>query len=154
MTRSAISTARLWRQMSPCPVPKSTLPSFVVNTQHVQRSCRVMLACLPVLRACEVTRLDQDQTAFTAEGLVLTEVRTAQPTAFRVTAMLVRKDTLDDKYLFTAMVSVWIEKSPGCPADYGRVLRFKCRQGQHRQTVHHAGKPSCLPGIDPHRLKV
>ena len=70
----------------------------------------------------QVTSFDENQTAFTAEGLMLAEVGAAHPAASRVAAVLIGEHAFHHKNFFAAKVAVWVEEGAGCPTHHGGVL--------------------------------
>ena len=82
----------------------------------------------------QVPGLYQNQAPFTAKGLMLAEMGTANPATLRVVPIFVRKDPLHHEYFFTTVMAMGIEKSARRPAHHGSVLRAELGQWQYLQT--------------------
>jgi len=115
---------------------------------HARQVGEISEKCLTRARVglCDgqVTCFYENGAAFTTEGSVSTQMRTAYPGPGSVAAELILKDAFQHINLLTAVMSMGIEPRPRRPAHQSGVLAAELRKGQHRKTRHKPCKPGGL----------
>ena len=110
--------------------------------------------CAVLSSSTQMTRFNEDQTPFAAEGLVLAHVRAAQPAARRVITVLVGEHAFNHQDLFTAPMTVRVEKGLWRPAHQGGVLGLEGVERQNPQALYQTLASLALPCVDDHALIV
>ena len=67
---------------------------------------------------------------------VLALMRTAQPAASRIGAMLIMESPFQHQYFFTAPVPVRLESRIGLPTHQSHMLALEVMQRHHGQSIH------------------
>jgi hypothetical protein len=66
-----------------------------------------------------MSSLHKDDAAFLTERFVQAHVRTSDPRSSGIATVLIFKNAINNKNLFSSIVPVGVEKSLGCPPNQG-----------------------------------